>query len=44
MASSAVAVAVGVYAFLGKVVPDVVTHAHTYARLDSPVGYWNVLA
>ena len=40
----AVAVAVGVYAFLGKVVPDVVTHAHTYARLDSPVGYWNVLA
>ena len=24
--------------------PDVVTHAHTYARLDSPVGYWNVLA
>jgi len=40
----AVAVAVGVYAFLGKVVPEVVTHAHTYARLDSPVGYWNVLA
>jgi hypothetical protein len=40
----AVAVAVGAYAFLGKVVPDVVTHAHTYARLDSPVGYWNVLA
>src|SRR5450759_2716422 len=40
----AVAEAVGVYAFLGKVVPDVVTHAHTYARLDSPVGYWNVLA
>jgi len=40
----AVAVAVGVYAFLGKVLPDVVTHAHTYARLDSPVGYWNVLA
>ena len=39
-----VAVAVGVYAFLGKVVPDVVTHAHTYARLDSPIGYWNVLA
>jgi hypothetical protein len=39
-----VAVAVGVYAFSGKVVPDVVTHAHTYARLDSPVGYWNVLA
>ena len=40
----AVAVAIGVYAFLGKVVPDVVMHAHTYARLDSPVGYWNVLA
>jgi Flp pilus assembly protein TadD len=40
----AVAVAVGVYAFLGKVVPEVVTHAHMYARLDSPVGYWNVLA
>ena len=40
----AVAAAVGVYAFLGKVMPDVVTHAHTYARLDSPVGYWNVLA
>ncbi len=40
----AVAVVVGVYALLGKVVPDVVMHAHTYARLDSPVGYWNVLA
>jgi tetratricopeptide (TPR) repeat protein len=40
----AVAVAVGVYAFLGKILPDVVAHAHTYARLDSPVGYWNVLA
>ena len=40
----AVATAVGVYAFLGKVVPELVTHAHTYARLDSPVGYWNVLA
>ncbi|MCX6364171.1 MAG: O-antigen ligase family protein [Actinobacteria bacterium] len=40
----AVAVAVGVYAFLGKVAPEVVTHAHRYARLDSPVGYWNVLA
>jgi hypothetical protein len=39
-----VATAVGVYAFLGKGLPDVVTHAHTYARLDSPVGYWNVLA
>ncbi len=40
----AVAVAVGVYAFLGKALPEVVTHAHRYARLDSPVGYWNVLA
>ena len=40
----AVATGVGVYAFLGKGLPDVVTHAHTYARLDSPVGYWNVLA
>ena len=40
----AVATAVAVYAFLGKVVPNVVTHAHTFARLDSPVGYWNVLA
>ena len=39
-----VAAAGGVYAFLGKGLPDVVTHAHTYARLDSPVGYWNVLA
>ena len=39
-----VAVAVGVYAFLWKVIPDVVTHAHTYGRLDSPIGYWNVLA
>ena len=38
------ATAVGVYAFLGKGLPAVVTHAHTYARLDSPVGYWNVLA
>jgi tetratricopeptide (TPR) repeat protein len=40
----AVAVAVGVYAFFGKGIPDVVAHAHTYARLDSPIGYWNVLA
>ena len=39
-----VSVAVGVYALLGKVLPDVVTHAHRYARLDSPIGYWNVLA
>lgn len=40
----AVAVAIAGYAFLGKALPDVVTHAHTYARLDKPVGYWNVLA
>ncbi len=40
----AVMVAVACYAFAGKVLPDLVTHAHTYARLDSPVGYWNVLA
>jgi hypothetical protein len=40
----AVVVAIAVYAYLGKVVPEVVTHAHVYARLDSPVGYWNVLA
>jgi len=39
-----VAVAVAVYAYLGKVLPDVVTNAHAYARLDSPIGYWNVLA
>ncbi len=37
-------VAVGVAAYLGKVVPDVVTHANKYARLADPVGYWNVLA
>jgi O-antigen ligase len=37
-------IAVALYAFAGKALPDVVTHAHTYARLDSPVGYWNVLA
>ncbi len=39
-----VCVAVAVYALLGKVLPEVVTHAHRYARLDSPIGYWNVLA
>jgi hypothetical protein len=39
-----VAGAVAVYAFLGKGLPDVVRHANTYARLDSPIGYWNVLA
>ena len=40
----AVAVAVAVYAFLGKALPDVASHAHQYARLASPIGYWNVLA
>ncbi len=40
----AVIVAVAVYAYLGKVLPDVVADAHVYARLASPVGYWNVLA
>ncbi len=35
---------VAVYALLGKVLPDLVTHAHLYARLSAPVGYWNVLA
>jgi hypothetical protein len=39
-----VMVPVAVYAFLGKVLPDVVTHAHLYARLSAPIGYWNVLA
>ena len=37
-------VPVAVYAFLGKVLPEVVTHAHLYARLSAPLGYWNVLA
>ena len=36
--------AIAVYALLGKIAPDVVTHAHTYARLSAPIGYWNVLA
>jgi len=44
LAFVALAAAVGVYAFAGKTVPDIVTHAHKYARLDAPVGYWNVLA
>ena len=35
---------VALYAFLGKALPDVVTHAHLFARLAQPVGYWNVLA
>jgi O-antigen ligase len=37
-------VPVAIYAFLGKVLPDVVTHAHLYPRLSAPLGYWNVLA
>ncbi len=37
-------VPVAVFAFLGKVLPDKVTHAHLYARLSAPIGYWNVLA
>jgi hypothetical protein len=37
-------VPVAVYAFLGKVLPDKLTHAHLYARLSAPIGYWNVLA
>lgn len=32
------------YAFLGKIVPDVVTNAHIFARLSGSIGYWNVLA
>jgi hypothetical protein len=35
---------VALYAFLGKALPDVVTHAQDVARLAQPVGYWNVLA
>ena len=31
-------------ALLGKIVPDVVTDAHVFARLSGSVGYWNVLA
>lgn len=39
-----VAVAVAVYAYLGKLTPDVVTHAQIEIRLASPIGYYNVLA
>ena len=39
-----VMVPLAAYAFLGKVLPEVVTNAHLYARLSSPIGYWNVLA
>ena len=35
---------VSAYAFFGKIAPDIVTHAHLFARLRAPVGYWNVLA
>jgi tetratricopeptide (TPR) repeat protein len=44
LAFVALCAAVGLYAFAGKTLPDVVTHAQKYGRLDSPVGYWNVLA
>lgn len=37
-------VAVAVYALLGKVLPETVTHAHDPVRLQQPLGYWNVLA
>ncbi len=40
----AATVVVSLYAFAGKVLPETVTHAQAYARLDSPIGYWNVLA
>lgn len=39
-----VVLVVAVYALLGKVTPDLVTHAHLFPRLRAPVGYWNVLA
>lgn len=39
-----VATVIAVYALLGKVLPDQLTHAHLYARLLAPVDYWNVLA
>lgn len=39
-----VVLVVAAYALLGKVAPDLVTHAHLFARLRAPVGYWNVLA
>jgi len=41
---ASVVVVVAVYALLGKIVPDVVTHAHVFARLRAPIGYWNALA
>ena len=39
-----VVLAIAVYAFLGKITPDVVTDAHVFARLSGSIGYWNVLA
>ena len=39
-----VVLAIAVYAFLGKITPDVVTGAHVFARLSGSIGYWNVLA
>lgn len=39
-----IAVAVGIYAFLGKVIPTVITDAQMGGRLYEPVGYYNALA
>ena len=39
-----VVAAIAMYAFLGKIAPDVVTDAHVFARLSGSIGYWNVLA
>ncbi len=39
-----VVLVVALYSLLGKVAPDLVTHAQLVARLRAPVGYWNVLA
>lgn len=39
-----ITVPVAVYGLLGKVAPDVLNHAHHYARLSQPLGYWNALA
>ena len=35
---------IAVYALLGKILPDLVTDAHVFARLSGSIGYWNVLA
>jgi O-antigen ligase len=39
-----VVAAIAGYALLGKIVPDVVTDAHVFARVSGSIGYWNVLA